>query len=136
MSWLALWIYAGWTFALVASIATLRTYLSFTRRHAPNRFAVAGDDVSPFSGRLCRAHANCYENLPVVVALLVVAAMTGHQDITDSTALPLVLARIGQSAVHLRSTTIRAVTVRFVFFFAQLVITASWVVALGLALVS
>ena len=103
MSLMALWIYAGWTFALLLGIAGLRTYLSLTRQRAPNRFAPSGDDVSPFSGRLCRAHANCYENLPIVATLILVAAATGDQDVTDPTALILVAARIGQSLVHLRA---------------------------------
>ena len=119
MSLMALWIYAGWTFALLLGIAGLRTYLSLTRQRAPNRFAPSGDDVSPFSGRLCRAHANCYENLPIVATLILVAAATDNQDVTDPTALILVAARIGQSLVHLRSTTNRAVTLRFGFFVVQ-----------------
>lgn len=134
MSWIALWIYAGWTFALLLGIAGLRTYLSLTRQRAPNRFAPAGDDVSPFSGRLCRAHANCYENLPTVAALIVLAVATGNRDVTDPAALVLVAARIGQSLVHLRSTSNRAVSLRFVFFAVQAGIVGYWVVALGLRL--
>jgi uncharacterized MAPEG superfamily protein len=134
MSWIALWIYAGWTFALLLGIAGLRTYLSLTRQRAPNRFAPAGDDVSPFSGRLCRAHANCYENLPIVAALIVLAVATGNRDVTDPAALVLVAARIGQSLVHLRSTSNRAVSLRFVFFAVQAGIVGYWVVALGLRL--
>ena len=135
-SWIALSLYAGWTLALLMAIVSLRAYLILTRQRAPKRFAVTGEDVSAFSGRLCRAHANCYENLPVVAALLLTAAMTGHQDITESTALPLAFARIGQSTVHLSSTSNRAVLLRFTFFFTQLAITAYWVIALGLALIA
>lgn len=134
MSLMALWIYAGWTFALLLGIAGLRTYLSLTRQRAPNRFAPSGDDVSPFSGRLCRAHANCYENLPIVATLILVAAATGNQDVTDPTALILVAARIGQSLVHLRSTTNRAVTLRFGFFVVQAGLVGYWLIALGLRL--
>lgn len=135
-SWIALLMYAGWTLGLLMTIVALRTYLTLTRQRAPNRFSVSGDDVSPFSGRLCRAHANCFENLPVAGALILVAAMTGHQDITNGTALPLVFARIGQSTVHLASTSNRAVAIRFAFLLAQLAIAAYWVIALGLALSS
>lgn len=134
MSLTALWIYAGWTFALLLGIAGLRTYLSLTRQRAPNRFAPAGDDVSPFSGRLCRAHANCYENLPIVATLLLLAVSTGNQDVTDPTALVLVGARIGQSLVHLRSTSNRAVSLRFAFFVVQAGIVAYWLLALGVRL--
>jgi len=134
VSWLSLWLYAGWTLLLLAAIVGLRVYLSTTHQRAPNRFAPSGDDVSPLSGRLCRAHANCYENLPVVGALLVVAGLTDNLDITDSTALVLVAARIAQSVVHVCSTSNRAVTVRFTFFAVQIAIAGSWVLRLGLRL--
>ncbi len=58
--------YAAWTLALLGGIAVLRSALTLSGRRAANRFAVSGDDVSPFSGRLCRAHANCYESLPAL----------------------------------------------------------------------
>lgn len=134
MSWLALWLYAGWTLLLLSMIVSMRVYLSTTRQRAPNRFAPSGDDVSPFSGRLCRAHANCYENLPLVAALIVAAWGTDNLDVTDSTALVLVVARIGQSLVHLRSTSNRAVMLRFGLFAVQIAIAASWVLQLGLRL--
>lgn len=134
MSLTALWLYAGWTFTLLLGIAGLRTYLSLTRQRAPNRYAPAGDDVSPFSGRLCRAHANCYENLPIVATLILLATSTGNQDVTDPLARVLVGARIGQSLVHLRSTSNRAVTLRFGFFIVQVSIVGYWLLALGMRL--
>ncbi|MCR9159543.1 MAG: MAPEG family protein [Nannocystaceae bacterium] len=134
MSLLALLIYAGWTIALLLGIAALRVSISLTGQRAANGFAPAGDDVSPFSGRLCRAHANCYENLPVVAALILVAVCTDNGDVTDPAALVLVGARVGQSLVHLRSTSNRAVSVRFALFAVQLGIAGYWVLALGLRL--
>lgn len=131
MSWLALLIYAGWTYALLLAIGALRVYLSATGRRAPNRFAPSGDDVSPFSGRLCRAHANCYENLPIFAVLVLVAAHTDQLSVTDPWALPLVAARIAQSSIHIISTSVRAVTLRFVFFAIQMLIIGGCL--LGLA---
>ena len=130
---LALIAYAGWTLALLGTIAVLRGALTLSRRRAANAFSVAGDDVSPFSGRLCRAHANCYENLPVFAALTLTAIATGHAEITDVLALWAVGARVAQSITHLTSTSARAVGVRFGFFFAQFIIEALWVVRLVLA---
>lgn len=130
MSWFALWLYASWTLALLIAIAALRFHLSITNQHPANGFKPAGDDVSPFSGRLCRAHANCYENLPIVIAVLVVAAQTGQVAQTDGLALPLVFARIAQSSTHLVSTSVSAVTLRFAFFGLQSVIVAYWLVVL------
>ena len=83
----ALVAYASWTLALVFAIACLRASLTLRGKRAANAFSVTGDDVSPFSGRLCRAHANCVENLPVfaviVIAVIMVILMTGSQFITQ-----------------------------------------------------
>ena len=131
MTWLALLLYASWTLLLLLAIGALRLYLSLTRQRAPNRFAPSGDDVSPFSGRLCRAHANCVENLPILTAVAVVAGMTSQTQVTEPMALPLVAARVAQSSTHLVSTSVPAVTIRFVFFGLQLAIIIYWVAALA-----
>jgi uncharacterized MAPEG superfamily protein len=127
---LALALYAAWTLALLGAIGTMRFRLSVSGQRAPNRFSPAGDDVSPFSGRLCRAHANCYENLPVFAALIVAAALSGHAQITDGLALWVVAARVGQSTTHLISTRNRAILVRFLFMVVQFAIEAWWCIAL------
>ncbi len=127
---LALLGYAAWTLALLGGIAVLRSTLILSGRRAPNRFAVSGDDVSPFSGRLCRAHANCYESLPVYACIVLVAISSGNAQVTDPLALWALAARVGQSTTHLVSTSSRAVQVRFGFFFAQFLIQVWWLVGL------
>ncbi len=126
----ALLIYAAWTLLLVTGIAMLRFREVQFRGHRINTFLTSGEDVSPFSGRLCRAHANCYENLPVFATLVGVALACGHADITGPLALWCVAARIGQSAVHLYSTRSRWVMLRFFFMVAQLLIQLWWVMQL------
>jgi uncharacterized MAPEG superfamily protein len=126
----AVLLYAGWTFALLCAIAALRLGYTLTGRRAANAFAVSGDDVSPFSGRLCRAHANCYENLPIFASIVLAAAIAGRNDITDPLALWVVVARIAQSTVHLSSTGVPAVTLRFACLLPQLAIQAWWLVRL------
>jgi len=129
-SLLALLLYGAWTLALVTGIAALRfTQVQF-RGHRINTFAPSGEDVSPFSGRLCRAHANCYENLPAFAAIVGVALISGHAAITGPLALWCLAARVGQSAVHLYSTRARWVMLRFGFMVAQVVIQVWWVVRL------
>lgn len=123
--------YSAWTLALVGAIAVLRSSLILTSARAANTFSPAGDDVSPFSGRLCRAHANCYEFFPVFGGLIAVAALSQSSHITDPLALWVLLARIGQSVVHLASTSAAAVTVRFVFFAVQFAIAVYWAVRLA-----
>lgn len=133
-SLLALVLYAGWTLILLSMIAAMRFHLSITGQRAPSQFAPGGDDVSPFSGRLCRAHANCCENLPIFAALIAAALIAGHAEITDGLALWVVAARVGQSVTHLISIRSRAILVRFLFMVVQVAIELWWCVALGIAL--
>lgn len=77
-STLALLGFAAWTMILLAGIAMLRGALTLRCVRYANSFAAGGEDVSPFSGRLCRAHANCYENLPVFASILGVSMFSGQ----------------------------------------------------------
>ena len=129
---LALLLYAAWTLLLLGLIAGHRSVLVLRGRPA-NRFTPAGDDVSPFAARLCRAHANCTENLPIAGAVLVVAQLSGHADITDPLAFVLVGARLGQSVTHLISTSHPAVVVRFGFFLGQVGLLGWWSLQLVIA---
>jgi len=122
--------YVAWMLCLLLILAGLRSYLTVSGARAANSFSPDGTDVSPFSGRLCRAHANCYESFPIIGGLLLVALATGHSRVTDPLALWLLLARVAQSTTHLISTSVVAVQIRFSFFLVQFVIAAWWVVAL------
>ncbi len=129
---LALIGYAAWTLLLLVAIVLLRTVLVLKKERAANSFAPWGEDVSLFAARLCRAHANCYENLPIFAALTLLAMVTGHGEITDSLARWVLVARVAQSVVHLISTSEMAVTLRVTFLLAQVGIEAYWIVQLGL----
>jgi len=122
--------YATWTLALLGGIAVLRGALTLSGQRAANSFAVSGEDVSPFSARLCRAHANCYETLPAFAGIVLLAIVSGNAPITDPLALWALVARIGQSTVHLLSTSNRAVRVRFALLFVQFLIQIWWAVRL------
>jgi uncharacterized MAPEG superfamily protein len=127
---LALIGYAAWCLLLVAVIAGLRTGAVLMGRSEGNTFAVDGSDLSPFAQRLARTHANCYESLPVFAAIALTALVTGQHAVTDPMAIWVLVARVGQSIVHLASTSGPAINVRFGFFLVQLFIQVSWVVAL------
>lgn len=131
---LALLIYGSWTLLLVASIAALRWHAIRYKGFRINQFKVTGEDVSAFSARLCRAHANCYENLGVFTAIAGVALLSGQAAITEPLALWAVAARLAQSGVHLCSTRSRWVLVRFSFLAAQIIILGSWAVQIALQL--
>lgn len=129
---LALIGYAAWTLLLLIAIVVLRTVLVLKKERAANSFAPWGEDVSPFANRLCRAHANCYENLAIFAALILIALVTDNAEITDSLARWVLVARVAQSTVHLVSTSEMAVTLRVTLLIVQLGIEAYWIVQLGL----
>ena len=129
-SLLALLGFASWTLALLLAIAMLRCYYTLFGGRYANSFAVSGEDVSPFSGRLCRAHANCYETLPAFAAIISVAALSGNASITDPLALWALAARLAQSSVHLISTRSRAVMLRFSLLMVQWLIQGYWIIRL------
>jgi uncharacterized MAPEG superfamily protein len=125
-SLLALLGFAAWTLLLLMGIAMLRSYYTLLGGRYANSFAVMGEDVSPFSARLCRAHANCYENLPTFAAIIAVAALSGNAQITEPLALWAFAARVAQSTVHLISTRNRAVMLRFSLLMVQWAIQVVW----------
>lgn len=114
--------FALWTLLLTAAIGITRAYVAQSTGKAPNSFLPDGSDVGGFSQRLARAHANCFENLPVVAAILLAAEVGGLAAISDPLAMWILAARIAQSVVHLGSTSVPAVFVRFGFFLVQVVL--------------
>ena len=70
------------------------------------------------------------ESLPAFASLILVAAVSGHGDVTDTLAPWALAARIGQSTAHLVSTSSLGVQVRFAFFLPQIVIQVIWAIAL------
>jgi uncharacterized MAPEG superfamily protein len=126
-SLVALCLFAGWTMLLVASLALLRGVTSQSSGKALNTFAPDGSDVAGLGQRLTRAHLNCVETLPVVAAVILAAAVAGRSAVTDPLAMPLLYARLGQSVVHLISTSVPMVLLRATLFVVQLAIVASWI---------
>jgi uncharacterized MAPEG superfamily protein len=122
--------YAGWTILLVTCMGLQRGALTLSGQRAPNSFKTDGTDISPFAQRLARAHANCYENLPVFAAIVLTAIATGHNSVTDPLAPWVLLARMAQSVTHILSTSSPAVMIRFTFFLVQMLIMIWWLIAL------
>lgn len=114
--------FALWTIALTVLIGGSRAYIAQTTSKAPNTFAASGEDIGGFSQRLSRAHANCYENLPVVAAILLSVQVSGMHALSDPLAPWILLARVLQSVVHMASTSVPAVFIRFALFLVQIVL--------------
>jgi len=118
--------YIAWTWLLVLGIAGTRGLAMLRNKRAINSFAPDGKDLSDTSARLCRAHANCYESFPIIGGLLLLALATGNTAITSSMALIVLACRIAQSTVHIISTSVVAVNLRFALYLVQFGIAACW----------
>ena len=107
-------------------LAGLRTKLTLSGKKAANSFSPTGEDAGAFSLRLVRAHANMYEFFPVYGGVLLIAIASGHTEITNGLAMIFLGARVLQALVHIASTSIMAVQVRFFFFLVQVFIAVYW----------
>lgn len=122
--------FAAWYLLLTFALGIFRSGLVLSGKKAANTFATDGSDVGAFGRRLNRARDNCFETLPLFVAIALAAQLANRVAILDPLAMYLLYARIGQSVTHLASTNIMAINVRFAFFLVQIAIYAVWVVQL------
>jgi len=123
--------FALWTILLVVMLAAFRVSVVSAGKKSAASFSPLGDDVEGFGRRLTRAHANCYENLPLAGAVLLYAIATDQTAITDGLAMVFLGARLLQSLTHLASTSRPAVTIRFAFYVVQILILAFWILKLA-----
>ena len=124
--------YVLWMFILLLAIASLR-FTSVYRKQHGLRFKADGSDLSALAQRLSRAHANCYENLPMVTAVILVAAMTGNIAVTNFLALYFLGLRVMQSLIHVTSTSNTAILLRFICYLLQCGILVYWLYQLFMA---
>lgn len=122
--------FATWSLALLMSLGVFRSAIVMTGGRTANSFAASGDDLDGLGKRLTRAHANCYEFLPIAGVIMLYAIATGQTSITDPLAYLFLGARIGQSIVHLISTSSTFVLIRFAFFGVQLFVLIVWLLNL------
>ncbi|MFT6329133.1 MAG: hypothetical protein ACJAYN_001062 [Bermanella sp.] len=122
--------YISWTLVLLLALAFYRTYLSQSGKFKGLKFQADGSDVPEFGNRLTRAQANCVECFSFIGGVLLLAIATDSTAITNGLAYILLAARLGQSIVHLVSTTNIAIQARFVFFLIQFGIVIYWVLTL------
>ena len=115
---------------LLVLMEAIRCALVLQGKIAANRFAPDNSGLSPFMQRLARAHANCVEGLPIFGGLLVFAIVTSKTAATDPTAYLFLAARIFQSTIHLLSTSVMAVNIRFAAFAVQMALGVYWALQL------
>ena len=118
--------FGAWLVVLTLVLGFFRIGLVLGGQRAVNSFAVNGSDVPGFGQRLTRARDNCYETLPIFGAITLVAYASNQLALTDSLAIWVLYARIGQSLTHLVSTSVPAVLLRANLFFFQVLVYAYW----------
>ena len=123
--------FAFWTILLVILLAVYRVSMVAAGKKSSSSFSPIGDDVEGFGRRLTRAHANCYENLPLAGAVLLYAIATEQTAVTDGLAMAFLGTRLLQSLTHLASTSRFGVSVRFSFYVVQILILAFWILKLA-----
>lgn len=130
-----LWMLMGfavWTvIVLIAGVGAYRFKQVFSGKAKPADFPGGVIEGDPYYCRSIRAHANCLENLPVFAALVLIAAVVQiDMPRLDQLAIAVLLARIGQSLIHLAlpvsNTTVQ---IRGLLFIVQ-IIAFLWMAAL------
>jgi len=122
-----LWLVMWWALLMV-QLPLVRLLAS--RKTGSMAFDPNGFDLDGYGRRLTRAIANCQENIPIYIGVLLFAIVTDNTAITNATASWLLYARIAQSVTHLVSTSSAMILVRFVFFLLQFLLIVYWVVQL------
>jgi uncharacterized MAPEG superfamily protein len=118
---LALWCLVGWcswAVALVLAVGGARVLQVLTGKKRANEFPSGVPHGSDRYWRMNRAHLNTLENLPIIAALTLIAALR-HVDI-DTAAQVALAARVAQSLIHIASGRSIAVNLRFTAFLVQL----------------
>lgn len=122
--------FCAWILLLLLLICFLRMKFLAEGRNPGKGFSPSGEEISPFAQRVFRAHANCYENLPMVVGVVLVAAMTNQMAVINPLAIVFLGLRILQSLTHLSSGSRNAVGLRFMFYVGQCAILVYWLIRL------
>jgi uncharacterized MAPEG superfamily protein len=115
--------FAAWTLVLlVTTVGAYRLSRVFRGRAGMGDFPADRIEGKDWYVRAMRAHANCIENLPVFAVLVYALRAFGIvSPAVDPLCALILAARIPQSLVHVSLVqTDRVVSVRFAFYFVQL----------------
>jgi uncharacterized MAPEG superfamily protein len=127
--------FAGWTLlTLFGSVGVYRWSRILTGRASIAEWRADLPQGNNCYQRAMRAHMNCVENLPIYTALVVALMATGlHSPIIDGLAIAMLAARICQTVIHIvLPPTNTAASLRFTFFFAQVVCMIAMGTLIGL----
>lgn len=122
--------FTAWFLVLTYALAFWRVRVSVSIGKPINSYSPDGADLPGFGHRLTRARDNCFETLPVFVAIVVAASALGKLDVLNGLAPWILLSRITQSLIHMISTSSPAIVARGAMLTVQLVIYSYCVVGL------
>lgn len=125
--------FCTWTFLLLLTIGAYRIGLTLQGQSKANSFKPSSEFGHTFGHRIGRAHANCCENLPLVLGVVLYAFMTNNLAIINSLALLFLGLRVAQSITHIISVRVIAVLIRFTLFAGQCAIFIYWLYCLWTA---
>lgn len=118
----ALVLYALWAIALVLMVAADRTLMVIRGKAKADSFTPGVPHGSDSYWRINRAHLNTVENLPVFAVIVLAGWVVGMETVTfNRLAVVVVVARIVQSAIHIASGSVAAITFRFAALAVQLI---------------
>ena len=129
--------FAIWTYLLLlCTVGWYRWSRILTGRAPISSFKAVQPDGAGWYLRAMRAHANCVENLPVFAAVVFAVYVAGiNVHAINVLAIIVPGARIGQSLVHVALPETNAiVSIRFAFFFTQVICVLAMAVLLLLEL--
>jgi uncharacterized MAPEG superfamily protein len=120
--------FAAWFLALTFALAALRVQVTLST--GKTGFAPDGSDLPGLGRRLTRARDNCFETLPVFVAIVAAAGLLGQISVLDVLAPWVLASRVAQSLTHIVSVASAAIAVRALCLAVQLAIYIIWIAAL------
>ena len=114
--------FAAWTITiLMIGVGVYRWSLILAGKAELKSFPGDEPHGAPLYRRFVRAHANCVENLPVFIAIVLAAETSGaHSATLDVLSIAVSAARVAQTSAHLSSGSNAAIAVRFTFLCVQL----------------
>jgi len=129
----ALLAFAVWTYLLLFStVGWYRWSRILTGRAPISSFKAINPKGADWYLRAMRAHANCVENLPVFAAVVFAIYVAGiNTPAINTLAVTVPVTRVGQTLVHVTLPESNvSVSLRFAFFFTQVICVLAMAVLL------
>ena len=126
--------FAAWTLlTLIGSVGVYRWSRILSGRASVAEWRADVPQGCEWYQRCMRAHMNCVENLPIFAALVVALMATGLQSpLIDTLAITTLVARVGQTVVHIMAPPSNpSAALRFTLFLVQVIC----MIAIGTAIV-